>query len=231
MIIDDSIYISFMCPACGNYFYGSNVRSYNTVGATVFSDGYSRSYYNPFWLTRCPRCNQYFSKKHLFELPESIRVFPESPHLSRQTIEKLENDKLFGRINGYFDESETKKEFIEKAIAQGIYFPIMVSNYERKKHELQLYKDLWHEYNIDRSGVSEDTYDELCKRLLDMISAIRIEDKLTVAELYRNIGDFKKCLATLKAIQPNERYNIFIERIQQEALQKNKMTVTVIENM
>ena len=229
MIYDYRIEISFKCPSCGNHFYGSCVSSFNNIGATYFSDGYSHCNYNPFWLTQCPRCKQYFSKEYLFKLPKNIQVFPEDSNIPYCIKKVLENDNLFGHFERYFDDSESKREFIEKAIMQGMYFPIGVSEDRKKELEVRLYKDLWHEYNMNHFVVSETDYFEICHRLLDMIVVRSTEDKLTVAELYRNIGDFEKCLATLKTIMPNRKYNMFTKCIQAEALRKNTNTVIVIQ--
>ena len=132
MIVDFRIEISFMCPACGNYFYGRGVRSYNTFWATFFSDGSSLACYRPFWLTHCPRCKQFFAKEHLFRLPESICLFPPKRGLPYWTKRELENDKLFGRLDGFFGADEPKVIFIENAIAQGLYFPVQVSECQKK---------------------------------------------------------------------------------------------------
>ena len=123
MIIDDSIYISFMCPACGNYFYGSNVRSYNTVGATVFSDGYSRSYYNPFWLTRCPRCKQYFSKKHLLNC-RKVYVYSRKVHIFH--AKQLKSLKMTSFLEGSTDilmKVKPKRNLLKKQLHKEYIFP------------------------------------------------------------------------------------------------------------
>jgi len=232
MIIDHRIQISLMCPACGNYYYGSGVRSYNTFGATVFSDGYSRACHNPFWLTRCPKCKQYFAKKHLFELPIPIDVFPENPRLSYRVKKLLENDKLFGRLDGCLSDGETKMDFIEKAIKQGQYYPINVHESEKAQFKLRLHKDLWHEYNMDLDKRSDEAYLKLCNDIIDILESklfLDFVDRLTLAELYRNIGEFEKCLLLLDGMKRNNSTEKFIDAISAEALKKNEKTAVVVE--
>lgn len=228
MICDFNFEISYICPACGNYFYGSCVSSYNTVGASFLSDGSMINCYDPFWLTRCPKCNQFFAKEYLFRLPKSISIFPTENNLSYWAKKELENNEHFGRVDGYFGDDEPKVKFIENAIAQGLYFPVLVSEHRKKELNIQLYKDLWWEYNRKRSAQSNDTYTELCYKLISMISPKNDEDRLTLAELYRNVGDFEKCLATLEIIVQSKKYDAFIECIRAEALQKNTNTVKII---
>lgn len=232
MIIDHRIQISLMCPACGNYYYGSGVRSYNTFGATVFSDGYIRACHNPFWLTRCPKCNQYFAKEHLFELPIPIDVIPENPYLPYKAKKLLENTEQFGRLDGYFSDEETKMDFIEKAIAQGQYYPINVHESEKAQFKLRLHKDLWHEYNMNRDKRSDEVYIKLCRDIIDMMedkTMLTYEDRLTLAELYRNVGEFERCLIMLDGMNRNQNTVKFIDAISAEALKKNEKTVVVVE--
>lgn len=232
MIIDNRIYVSSMCPACGNYYYGSGVCSYNTFGATVFSDGYLQGCYSPYWLTRCPKCKQIFAKEHLFDLPENITVFPPSPYLSPRTKRKLENDELFGRVDDYLEKDETKLEFIEKAIEQGLYFPVTVSESRKKELKTHLLKDLWHQYNMQSEATSNAAYKKLCFDIINSIedkAAPTNEEFLTLAELYRNVGEFEKCLIMLDGIAQSSNNTEFIDAIRKEAIAKNKKTVTVIE--
>lgn len=232
MIIDDRIYISSMCPACGNYFYGSGVRSYNTFGATFFSDGYRRACYNPFWITQCPRCERYFAKEHLFKLPRELQVFPENPRYSFSTRKRLESSKLFGRSDRYFTEEETKMDFIEKAIEQGLYYPVLVSEDEKNQSKLNLLKDLWHEYNMHREARSDEAYEKLCRDIIEILeskTALTDEEKLTLAELYRNVGEFEICLIMLGGIVNNDKISIYTDAIRREAINKNPKTVAVIE--
>jgi hypothetical protein len=218
-----------MCPACGNYFYRSNVRSYNTFGATVFSDGYSHACHNPYWLTQCPKCKQFFAKEHLFEMLESVCVLPMEPHLSRWVKEKIENDKLLGHLDGYFTEEETKADFIEKAIAQGQYFPVTVPEYKKSEHKIRLHCDLWHEYNMHRKEVSDETYNELCHCIINMMEDTIYTKLLTLAELYRNVGDFEKCIELLDGVSRNDNTAKFIDGIREAALKKNKKTLVIID--
>ena len=248
MIIEHNIRLSYMCPACGNYYYGSGVRSYNTFGATVFSDGYSRACYNPFWLTRCPRCKQFFAKEHLFKLPRAVESDFRTAGLLRLTEktqdqerrgffeqmlkQKLEEEKLYGRLDGYFTEEETKIDFIHKAIKQGQYFPITVAEWEKPLFKVRLHKDLWHEYNMHRDKISDEVYLKLCGEIIDMLEGkerLTPEDILTLAELYRNIGEFEKCILILNGSEKKKGLAEFADAIRMEAEKNNSKTVTVIE--
>ena len=229
MIISPRVEISYLCPACGNYFYGSSVQSYNTLDSTVLSDGSTISIYRPFWLTRCPKCNEYFAKEHLFKLPKSLCVFPPDIDFSYSQVLKIEKDNLIGRLDGCFDDDEPKFKFIEKAIEKGLYFPVTVLKYKKNVLNIQLHRDLWWEYNRRRSEINDDIYNELCYKLINMMYRNSAEDRLTLAELYRNVGEFDKCNEMLDTIIKNNRLEPFIDRIREEAINKNKKTVTIIK--
>jgi hypothetical protein len=221
-----------MCPACGNYFYESSVRSYSVFGAIIYSDGTVRKqgYHTPFWLTRCPACTQYFAKDHLFSLPA-----PVSPDLyfghAKHSHSFLKNPTNFGHFDSAFGEEESKMEFIEKAIEKGLYFPVTVGEKEKEKFRISLYKDLWHEYNMHREKRSNETYKKLCSDLIAIIESqteiLLNTNKLILAELYRNIGDFEKCLAILDEFKIPDTADKLIERIRAEAIKNNTLTVII----
>jgi hypothetical protein len=62
-----------------------------------------------------------------------------------------------------------KANFIEKAIAQGQYFPVTVPEHKKSEHKIRLHCDLWHEYNMHRKEVSDETYNELCHCIINMM--------------------------------------------------------------
>ena len=55
------------------------------------------------------------------------------------------------------------------------------------------------------------------------------EDRLTLAELYRNVGEFERCLIMLDGMNRNQNTVKFIDAISAEALKKNEKTVVVVE--
>jgi len=238
--------LTAMCPACGNYFYESEVLSYSCFGATAYSDGYTLASYGPYWLTRCPSCKRFFAKAHIFMLPQSVSPDFDSAALSR-LVEKEQNEErrerfkqrleekrkkeaLYGRLSGDFVGEGGKTGFIREAIAEGVYYPVTVNEREKAELGFRLRKDLWHEYNIRRESVSDKEYEGLCHVIIDMIEGkayLKYDDRIALAELYRNVGEFEKCILLLDFFKKPNAAEKYIERIRGEAIKKNKATVIV----
>ena len=221
--------LAYMCPACGNFFYNSGVRSYSVFGSIQYSDGVSKTDYDPFWVSQCPKCKQYVANEHLFRLPFPIPVdhgLDVPGYRSRYTVKADEN---YGHVSG-FEYDYSRKELVEKIIAQGQYFPITVSEASRKSHKRLLYRELWHEYNMHRNEIDDEVYCNVCRELIEMLSDSRdIRFRITLAELYRNIGEFERCLAILDEVNDESALGGAVERIRSEALKKNKLTVVIAD--
>lgn len=229
--------LAYMCPACGNYFYESGVRSFTIFGAIRYSDGVSQTNFDSFWMTRCPKCEQCFAIEHLFKLPFPISVGPipvdyekRVPKAVRERMEK-EQEK-YGRLGSHYFYGDEKMKFIEKVIEQGQYFPVTVSEAAKKRYKCLLYRDLWHEYNLRRDSVSDEVYRKLCSELIEMLEDQTGEEGcITLAELYRNIGDFHKCLDVIRSTNFKRVDKATVDCIRKEALRQNKMTVIVEDTL
>ena len=218
--------LTYMCPACGNYFYNSGVRSFSIFGSIRYSDGVSKTDYNPFWVSQCPKCKQYVANEHLFRLPfpVSVEFGLDDPKFRRPYTVK-DNEK-YGRVDCF--EGGNRKAIVEKILAQGLYFPITVSEASRRSHKRLLYRELWHEYNMHRNEIDDEVYCNVCRELIEMLSDSRdIRFRITLAELYRNIGEFERCLAILDEVNDESALGGAVERIRSEALKKNKRTVVI----
>ena len=91
---------------------------------------------------------------------------------------------------------------------------------EKNEEDLHIIRDYSAQSNALGAGFCCKPIDEIQKRI--------DENLLTLAELYRNVGDFEKCLTTLEIITQHQNYDAFIKCIRAEALQKNVKTVKVI---
>ena len=131
--------VTHMCPACGNLFFEDGIESYSCFGADLYSDGSSA---NPalIWVTKCPKCKQYVAQKHLFRLP--VPVYPEEQGLGLHRypakgyaakVLAPERAKHYGRLGNRYAIETTVTAFWESVIAQGLYFPLAVSEEEKKE--------------------------------------------------------------------------------------------------
>lgn len=226
--------IDYLCPACGNPFYGSGIASYNTFGAVRFSDG-SISGNVPTYInfSRCPRCRRFFSVKHLFDIPfpprERATYFRNGSHLVGKN-----NPDLFGRVAAPLEAEETEIDFLEKAITEELYFPVHISNLEKIKTNIELCLVLWREYNKCRSTLGEDKYNEYCRGVIGIIESYLIHDEkveylISIAEMSRNIGDFVSCERFLDRVSHNPRYENYVDCIRKLNDLRKKETIMLID--
>ena len=209
--------IEYLCPACGNPYFGSGIASYSILHCELYSDGYVENFCGSrLWLTRCPRCKSYFANEHLFRIPMTASMrrlvrFEATSALGNRpdpAMPRYYSKNLCGRLESVLDEGESVLSFLEKASYKGLYFPIRVSEESRRSCEFRLKRSLWWEYNRAREEVEDFVYDALCNDLIDMLKKWPRLDKyaeLTLAELYRNIADFDSSLEHLKNVEITDK--------------------------
>lgn len=79
---------------------------------------------------------------------------------------------------------------------------------------------LWRYGNIISKEFNSEQYRENCKRLIEMVEHIEMDDfKLILAELYRNIGEFDKCLSIINLLWPD--YDWLKSSFQKQCFAKN----------
>lgn len=216
--------LAYMCPACGNYYFESAVCSYSNFRAIQFSDGSSIGGYNPGWLTKCPRCKRYIAKRHLFKLPK--------PVMPREILQTRKYDSLSKarETYGYYDHlySEVKGvELWKDVIKQGLYFPVLVREWEKTSYDSLMYIALWRSYNHDEEREKGAEYAEACKKLTKLLYGKTDEEKILLAELYRNIGEFEESRKYLDDVNDTERYRDVINCIRNQNEKRNTKTVRV----
>ena len=209
--------IEYLCPACGNPYFGSDIVSYSVFRSELYSDGYVEDFCGSKpWLTRCPRCKSYFANEHLFRIPMTASMRRIAQHEAIGTpvsrcdpaMPRYRSKNLCGRLSSPLDEGESVMSFLEKASYKGLYFPIRVSEGARRSCEFRLKRSLWWEYNRAREEVEDFVYDALCNDLIDMLKKWpRLDEyaELTLAELYRNIADFESSLEHLKKVEITDK--------------------------
>ena len=218
--------LSYLCPACGNLYFGSTKSSYTVFGGVFYSDG-SRYLYgaNDTWITKCPRCNQYFAKEYLFPLPQPIAA----KDVPQELLDRpwRGEGKSFGHIDFDCTDGEYGRQLWENVVRQGLYFPVNAYSWDRKEYNIRAHKELWYQYNQNREEVSEETYLAHCRTLLGMLDERHTDTRLTLAELYRNIGDFEKCVALLESIAVSQKEEALFACIKAEMQKGNTRTVVV----
>ena len=233
--------IEYLCPACGNPYYGSSIASYSVFNITSYSDGSSDMDFS-LWLTRCPRCKSFFAKEHLFRFPLAPRVSQfiryEASEIracrsERARAEERRRERLYGSCDDPYWKNESRLEFLESAMERGLYFSPIVSEWDRAKKRIDLYRSLWWEYNRKRKKTDDEKYLAFCKDFIENLLNVGFyieQRELMLAELYRNIGCFEESLKWLERVRPQEDTEAYVDCIKRQIELGNKKTAAVNKN-
>ena len=223
--------LEYLCPACGNPYYGSSIGSYSIFDVQCFSDGSAWHDFSGYtWLTRCPKCKQFFSKSHLFHFPIDPDVAKFLRYSPPRRGMRDSNEKMYGNVDFCRESGESMRAFLEKAIEQGLYFPILTTPDKRAETYVMLYRDLWWEYNRTGDLYTDDEYVKHCERLIEMLLGREKTDEtnLMLAELYRNVGDFANSELCLGRVMPKSDTLPYIACIRAQNKINNKKTERII---
>lgn len=163
--------------------------------STMFNSGYSDGFELPFGgeevpkISKCPNCNSY----HWLDKLEIIYSYPW-------------DDRLFVRYH------ELNEVYIAELLNLDEYFHTIESGVTKEIDEFRFVRlRIWWEYNNRiRDKKNQDLlfdgnndylrWKENCECLLHLLDESNKEDKYYIAELYRNLGDFKNCVRILLSI-------------------------------
>ena len=143
-----------------------------------------------------------------------------------------EDEELYGRLDRTLDENESAVDFLEQAVKAGLYFPITASREKREGLNIKLHMTLWQESNFARDEVSDEKYTDFCKSLIKLLISTKLfvfEKELTLAELYRNIGDFEEAMRQLGRSAVNSKTQTVFDAIKKEIEKKNTKTAIAWE--
>lgn len=176
------------CPNCKTQYEEMVMASGNTIGATLWSDGYLEApmLFYAQMLVKCLNCDIIFWTEDAAEVGEKEPMGEE--FTNARAIPDLTLDVL--------------QEAIELEPQD---------NLERLTY---LRVKMWHTFN-DRVREGESLWQALadvkimadnCKGLLQLLQQQKDADLLMIAELYRHLGNFDKALETLsKVTDPNQQ--------------------------
>jgi hypothetical protein len=110
---------------------------------------------------------------------------------------------------------------------------INVKIYETNDEERYLRVRLWWAFN-DKYRYGDDgfvfsdndkeIYESNCIRLIEMLDKNEIDDKITCAELYRNLGNYTECKSILETIH-EEKYGWIKEVLIKECEKDNRKVI------
>jgi len=214
------------CPYCEKLQKRRSLISGNTIGATFYSDGKSDAPMCPEFpvFVKCPSCDISFKITRVYrEYPFNIKIFALG-HAEHDTwLEDLPSVR-FMSVGEYIN-----------AINNGLFYKSEEDNEGWKSDELNLRMLLWRAYNDRvRDGVegSESGYESAndhaiyvdnSRKLLQSIADTSDDEScLMRAELYRNIGEFDKCITELGKFANNCNFSLYISCITRSLMDECK---------
>lgn len=208
--------IYYKCPKCGAYLYTHSLISGNTFGARFFSDGKMAAPMLPEFpnLTKCRKCETIVMLSRLDEVVEDgsqkglfgkyLRLFPRTKIKNKET-EQVRELKEYQDINSPFI---GRYECMHLGIGD-LYKALDVF----PNDELYIRLKIWREYNglfrhrfFDSGNISHpildsQDYKDNCCRLLNLLNKEDDDERLIMAELNRNLGNFTECLDLIQKLQ------------------------------
>lgn len=200
--------IIYKCPHCGNLLKNGSLQSGNTFGAIVYSDGKRIAPMLPRFpdIVQCKKCDHYLWLSKLEEIgTEEWNQEENADWANAPLVDFLKRDAYF------------------KVLESGIV--------ESKADELLVRTLLWHSYNDKlrvrkRDLLFKDEQEELkwrenCVQLIALLDSSDINDCIMIAELYRNLGDFTRCMEIINAID-NDELDWLKEKFSEACEEKNR---------
>jgi hypothetical protein len=173
----------YKCPTCGSLLKNSSLISGNTFGAIPYSDGYydapmMRRYPN---LTKCKACDSIFWLEDLLPIKEY------SPFNKDDTYDNIPFAKFLNIEDLFRALSENKDKEREYSIRRDIWWTF--NDVKRPSPQKHVWKD----------KKEQTLWQENCESLIHILLEKKA-NKIMVAELYRNIGHFEKCMAIIDTL-------------------------------
>lgn len=185
----------YKCPECGNYLYHGSLISGNTLGSSLYSDGKSYAPMLPEFpnLTRCKVCGKFLWLKKM---------------------RSLGNYGMDGedKLNDLIPDKGKRPDRAEFLTLDEYFEALDQKVYETRKDEIFIRIRIWWEFN-DRVREGEQIYrddnDDIrylnnLAELINLVDEKNQDEKITLAEVYRNLGDFDKCVEIIESIDDPE---------------------------
>ena len=219
---NDNIY---ECPKCGHYLRNGALASGNTSRGTVYSDGKSIYPMLPDYpdLTKCKKCDNIFWLNDLVKIGEDDCAWWEKSNSKWANVEYAE----FLGIKDLFRALEISKPEKEKNIRIWIWWAFNdrirdggkelfigrcpklsdLVNFKPRIKNIFSHITLFFKRFVTPSFIEvddKDLWEQNCKALLNMLGTDNIHEKFMKIELYRNLGEFEKCIDLIESINVSD---------------------------
>lgn len=185
------------CPKCGEEKRMMSIISGNTFGEVQWSDAYCEAPMLPTLseVQKCPKCNSYFllsQAKYRYDEAEDAQYSRDTGRLTYMEMKEalciLESDSL--TID---DQINVRLEFLHR--------------YNNTFREIKESDEIYSDYTpLERTDEDRNLNKEHIKALIGLLNKDNKNNILIIAELYRKLGDFEKCLETLNTYHTYSDY-------------------------
>ncbi len=199
----------FQCPQCHNLLTRESLVSGNTFHSTGYSDGKLIAPMLPDFpnLTKCKKCNHLFWLSKLEEI--GTFNYGEKGKLEWQNADEAE----FLSIDDYF-----------RALDSGVIIG--------KGEEGFVRQQIWWAFNdrtraegiIFTDNNDESLYIHNCLDFIEFLDPENENEKMLIAEVYRNMGNFGRCLELIEDIRDDELSGIVVN-LRSECGKKNRWVI------
>jgi hypothetical protein len=171
----------YKCPNCGKYLKIGSLMSGNTCGAKLFSDGKRIAPMLPDFpdLTKCKKCDT------IFWLSDLKEVGIHDWHAKNSKWENADEADFLGIKDLYRALENTKNKEKEIIIRRSIWWAFNA----RIRNAKDIFGD------NDRN-----LWEQNCIILLKLLDRKDINQKIMIAELLRNLGQFEQCLELIDSL-------------------------------
>ena len=223
----------YKCPNCGAYLYTHTLLSGNTFGARVYSDGKMVAPMLPEYpnLTKCGGCGTIVMLKLLKPLSDETPHQPQQQEVELSLWGKLKNIVCRTKSEAeklqeceVLQDDETRAtnrphecnhlgiDDLYKALAlfpgEELYIRLKIwraYNDEYRYSEDELFV-MCNKFNIDHINckfLDSKEYQSNCLALLSLLNKNNPKERILLAELYRNLGNFKECMELIHSATRN----------------------------
>jgi hypothetical protein len=226
----------YKCPNCEALISNKSIGGGNNFNAKIFSDTKSISLMLAEFpiITKCIKCDTIFWLSKM----EPIKKIPLGYNY-KKPIKKIPWGYNYKKPSEYQKAIFLTIEDYFRALENGLA--------ENQEDEKYIRIQIWWAYN-DRIRINDftiflpetiainknnklftDNNDEMkwrenCEKLISILDPSIEDEKIMIAELYRNLGDFEKCKSIILDID-NDEINWIKERFLKECELKNKLVV------
>jgi len=203
----------YECPVCHTLTEKGSLASGNTFGAKYYSDLTRIAPFLPYFpnIVCCDVCDT------IFRLDDKNFVFQHEENNDEQLTDTKISKAQFMSIDNYsraIDEGHAKTAEEEKEFRMNIWWLFN----DRVKNGNQLFY----------SNNDKVRYVENAQKLIELLNCNGDYETIMIAELYRNLGQFEKCIDILNTTSLHADFQNYVTLIKAQCILKNSVTVEIL---